>query len=55
MEDGNNFGVEVQEQALDDIYNIEKAAHCHAISFVSYYENRARLMIKVCIYLKNIN
>jgi len=51
IEDGNNFGVDVQEDVLADIetVNLDAATYYDKISF--YYSSRAKLVSKVCVLI----
>lgn len=50
---GNNFGVCVLEDTLDDIHHAEADAKKLLDCIPEYYLNRGRLITKVYIYLNN--
>lgn len=47
IEDGNNFGVEIQEEALELIYSIEEDVYSRLKSISNYYVSRAELVTKL--------
>lgn len=55
IKESNNVGVSVHDQTLEDISKVENNVCYFFGSFEDYYEQRAKLITKVCIYLKNIN
>lgn len=53
IEDGNNFGVSVQEDTLAEIQQVEVEATNYLEQVSRYYISRGKLISKVCIYFKN--
>lgn len=53
IEDGNNFGVSVQEDTLAEIQQVEVEATNYLDQVSRYYISRGKLITKVCIYFKN--
>lgn len=53
IEDGNNFGVSVQEDTLAEIQQVEVEATNYLEQVSRYYISRGKLITKVCIYFKN--
>lgn len=51
IEDGNNFGVSVQEEILVEIQQVEFNAINNLEQVFNYYVSRGKLITKVCIYL----
>lgn len=51
IEDGNNFGVSVQEDTLAEIQQVEVEATNYLEQVSRYYVTRAKLITKVCINL----
>lgn len=52
IEDGNNFGVSVQEDTLAEIQQVEVEANNYLEQVSRYYVSRAKLVTKVCSNLK---
>lgn len=50
IEDGNNFGVSIQEAIIDEAYAIEKVAKSYRESGGDYFFYRARMMSKIVKY-----
>lgn len=53
IEDGNNFGVSVQEDTLAEIQQVEVEATNYLEQVSRYYVSRGKLITKVCNNLKN--
>lgn len=51
IEDGNNFGVSVQEDTLAEIEGVEAEAIDYLEHISRYYTSRGKLISKVCIFL----
>lgn len=51
IEDGNNFGVGIQEDTLGEIRTVESEAAAFFDQLSRYYITRAKLVSKVCINL----
>jgi len=51
IEDGNNFGVSIQEDTLAEIQTVETEAAAFFDQISRYYVTRAKLVSKVGIYL----
>jgi len=49
IEDGNNFGVSVQEDTLAEIQQVEVEATNYLEQMSRYYASRGKLISKVCI------
>lgn len=50
IEDGNNFGVSVQEDVLQELTRAEETAFNYLDQFSKYYLNRAKLQSKIAKY-----
>lgn len=50
IEDGNNFGVSIQEETLEEIRSVESEASVFYEQIARYYLNRAKLVSKVGKY-----
>uniref|UniRef100_A0A914CUB9 Proteasome activator complex subunit 3 n=1 Tax=Acrobeloides nanus TaxID=290746 RepID=A0A914CUB9_9BILA len=50
IEDGNNFGVSIQEECLSEVRNVESEAASFLDHMSLYFVNRARLVTKVAKY-----
>lgn len=50
VEDGNNFGVSVQEDAVDQLWTVESSAASYLRRFSTYYNTRAKLVSKMVKY-----
>ncbi|XP_019878378.2 proteasome activator complex subunit 3 [Aethina tumida] len=50
IEDGNNFGVEIQENVLSDVISVHDDACGYYSRFSRYYSGRAKLVSKVIKY-----
>jgi len=48
IEDGNNFGVSVQEDTLAEIQQVEVEATSYLEQISRYYGTRGKLVTKVC-------
>jgi len=48
MEDGNNFGVEIQEKILNIVHNIECINRMYFKNVTMYNTKRGKLCTKVC-------
>lgn len=48
IEDGNNFGVSIQEETLGEIRTVESEAASFFEQISRYYMTRAKLVSKVC-------
>jgi len=54
IEDGNNFGVAIQEHTLALIQAVHgEVTECHE-KIYNYYVSRAKIVSKVCLILKQI-
>ncbi|CAG2169989.1 unnamed protein product [Oppiella nova] len=53
IEDGNNFGVQIQQECIDTIIGAENDVHKRLREICSYYATRAELMTKVVKYPHN--
>lgn len=51
IEDGNNFGVSVQEDTLAEIQSVESEAAAFFDQITRYYASRAKVISKVSVYL----
>jgi len=51
MEDGNNFGVDVQDDILTEIKTVNLVATKYHDNIYVYYKSRAKLVSKVCFNL----
>ena len=49
IEDGNNFGVSIQEDTLAEIQTVETEAAAFFDQISRYYVTRAKLVSKVCM------
>ncbi|XP_060038619.1 proteasome activator complex subunit 3-like [Erinaceus europaeus] len=49
-EDGNNFGVSIQEDTVDQLWTAESTAASYLRRFSNYYSTRARLVAKMVKY-----
>ena len=47
IEDGNNFGVGIQEETLEEIRSVESEASVFYEQIARYYLNRAKIISKV--------
>ncbi|RWS23095.1 proteasome activator complex subunit 3-like isoform X2 [Leptotrombidium deliense] len=50
IEDGNNFGVYVQESVFGEISNVEDFFKSYRVSFIDYYTERGELIAKINRY-----
>jgi len=50
IEDGNNFGVQIQEDVLEEIKAVEAEAATYIEHFSRYYLTRAKTVAKICKY-----
>ena len=50
IEDGNNFGVEIQRETIDALSHLENQVLNEFDKFESYFENRGDLVVKVAKY-----
>lgn len=50
IEDGNNLGIEIQEETLSQVHDVEDDIQTSFDSFSSYYQTRGEIMIKVAKY-----
>uniref|UniRef100_A0A0M3KBL2 Proteasome activator PA28-gamma (inferred by orthology to a S. mansoni protein) n=1 Tax=Anisakis simplex TaxID=6269 RepID=A0A0M3KBL2_ANISI len=50
IEDGNNFGVSIQEEALNEVRTVEGEAASFLDQISRYFVSRARLITKVAKY-----
>ncbi|KAM5236533.1 proteasome activator complex subunit 3-like [Ctenodactylus gundi] len=50
VEDGNNFGVSVQEDTVDQLWAVESTATSYLRRFSTYYNTRAKLVSKIVKY-----
>lgn len=55
IEDGNNFGVDVQKSTLADINTIVENNNLFYGQMSTYYISRAKLLTKVCIHFISTN
>lgn len=53
IEDGNNFGVSVQEDTLAEIQQVEVEATNYLEQVSRYYASRGKLITKVCVNFKS--
>ncbi|ELK16356.1 Cyclic AMP-dependent transcription factor ATF-6 alpha [Pteropus alecto] len=50
VEDGNNFGVSIQEDTVDRLWTVESTAASYLRRFSTYYNTRAKLVSKIVKY-----
>uniref|UniRef100_H0XLK2 Proteasome activator complex subunit 3 n=1 Tax=Otolemur garnettii TaxID=30611 RepID=H0XLK2_OTOGA len=50
VEDGNNFGVSIQEDIVDQLWTVESTAASYLRRFFTYYNTRAKLVSKIMKY-----
>lgn len=50
IEDGNNFGVSVQEDTLAEIQSVESEAAAYFDQISRYYASRAKVISKVGVF-----
>ncbi|VDL81572.1 unnamed protein product [Nippostrongylus brasiliensis] len=50
IEDGNNFGVSIQEETLSEVRNVESEAASFLDQMSRYFTSRAKLLTKVAKY-----
>lgn len=50
VEDGNNFGVSIQEDTVDQLWTVESTAASYLCRFSTYYNTRAKLVSKIVKY-----
>ena len=50
VEDGNNFGVSIQEDTVDQLWTVESIAASYLRRFSTYYNTRAKLVSKIVKY-----
>uniref|UniRef100_A0A8C3W153 Proteasome activator PA28 C-terminal domain-containing protein n=1 Tax=Catagonus wagneri TaxID=51154 RepID=A0A8C3W153_9CETA len=50
VEDGNNFGVSIQEDMVDQLWTAESTAASYLGRFSTYYNTRAKLVSKIVKY-----
>ncbi|XP_044122680.1 proteasome activator complex subunit 3-like [Neovison vison] len=50
VEDGNNFGVSIQEDTVDQLWTVESTAASYLRRFSAYYNTRAKLVSKIVKY-----
>ncbi|XP_049632551.1 proteasome activator complex subunit 3-like [Suncus etruscus] len=50
VEDGNNFGVSIQEDTVDQLWTVESTAASYLRRFSTYYNTRAKLVSKILKY-----
>ncbi|KAK2503014.1 hypothetical protein MC885_011324 [Smutsia gigantea] len=50
VEDGNNFGVSIQEDTVDQLWAVESSAASYLRRFSTYYNTRAKLVSKIVKY-----
>ncbi|KAG3281141.1 hypothetical protein H1C71_031757 [Ictidomys tridecemlineatus] len=50
VEDGNNFGVSIQEDTVDQLWTVESTAASYLRRFSTYYNTRAKLVSKIVKY-----
>ncbi|XP_054977383.1 proteasome activator complex subunit 3-like [Sorex araneus] len=50
VEDGNNFGVSIQEDTVDQLWTVESTAASYLRRFSTYYNTRAKLVSKMVKY-----
>lgn len=55
IEDGNNFGVSVQEDTLAEIQQVEAEATNYLEQVSRYYASRGKIISKVCICINHQN
>ena len=53
IEDGNNFGVEIQRETIDTIQSVESQVLSHFDKFETYFEARGDIIAKVVKYPHN--
>ena len=53
VEDGNNFGVQVQEEVLSLLTSVESQSMAMEDEAVKYHQGRAKLLSKACILIFN--
>lgn len=54
IEDGNNFGVSVQEDTLAEIQQVEVEATNYLEQVSRYYASRGKLITKVSVIVRDI-
>ena len=54
IEDGNNFGVSIQEETLGEIRTVESEAAAFFDQISRYYMTRAKLISKVSLFFTNL-
>lgn len=55
IEDGNNFGVSVQEDTLAEIQQVEVESSNYLEQLSRFYASRGKLISKVCINFRITN
>lgn len=50
VEDGNNFGVSIQEDTVDQLWTVESTTTSYLRRFSTYYSTRAKLVSKIVKY-----
>lgn len=50
VEDGNNFGVEIQEESINEIAKLEDTAFAYIEKINQYHGNRTRVIAKISKY-----
>uniref|UniRef100_A0A673U1J6 Proteasome activator complex subunit 3 n=1 Tax=Suricata suricatta TaxID=37032 RepID=A0A673U1J6_SURSU len=50
VEDGNNFGVSIQQDTVDQLWTVESTAASYLRRFSTYYNTRAKLVSKMVKY-----
>ncbi|VDK71971.1 unnamed protein product [Cylicostephanus goldi] len=50
IEDGNNFGVSIQEETLGEVRNVESEAASFLDQMSRYFTSRAKLLTKIAKY-----
>lgn len=53
IEDGNNFGVSIQAETLNEIQHVESEATAYLEQVSLYYTARGRLISKVYLCINN--
>ena len=53
IEDGNNFGVEIQQETIEAMISAESEILNHFDKFETYYETRGDLLVKIAKYPHN--
>ena len=55
IEDGNNFGVSIQEETVSELSRAEDSGFAVLESMAKYYVMRAKLVSRVCFLFVSVN